>query len=403
MKKLALFLLPLAFCSTVFAGTDTISVQKCNIQDKITTGEVKYIGNDLFLDSYGNQVNPCTKEDDLVYFRIVDHYKDGQKIFKKSKQPVLNKSGFEDIIQINFARDYSITYGNNNLNIEDIDSFLRKSKQQDYDEKIGKALSTRTITDLSYDKIKKELKIPENLTVSQKYTNAIREEKDRDIETKYKAFLNNSNAIIKQEEDTISKRFISTAVKRNRQMIFDNKIVKQFPEFTIDEEGRLKGEPNGIAFKLYEVVQTGLNFQNEAQAYVRDVVADTRTSRDDKLALLEYLEKANLYSLGEDLYDEALSKWERDLINPTKFELEGQNDIKSANIETLEKFLDNIKSANKEIKSLEFDELPNKIDKKQYNSLSDIDKYKYIPVRNSDGFINKNLYQKANNCDSLVE
>ena len=170
-----------------------VEVEACNVYDRLTNNEVKMIDEGLFLDSSGNKVNPCS-HDGFIYFKKVGLYENGKKIFQNSTNPILNRRSSDEAISFNFDKPYTISYGNKELNIKDMNDF-RKSANQAYlrgDKGLPSDISTtpqKEESPFSEQELSQAfayLAIPANTQLPEQFVNTPEAEKQKAVSDIYK-------------------------------------------------------------------------------------------------------------------------------------------------------------------------------------------------------------------------
>lgn len=379
-----------------------IPIDKCVDLSKQTTNFVKMINKDLFLDNLGYKVMPCSK-DDLVHFTIIEKYPDGIKLFNESKNEILNKSNdmYSSNISINFDKnDYNITYGNGTYDVKDVTDFQNENNK----EKLGIQTSNnnnenKTINNIN--DLKTLIKFPEPTPLNDKFKTYIDEEKEKLIISDFKTVTGIFSELAKTELMTYTSNFVNTAVSQNRLFLNTNNIVNQYLPVKNNKHEDTNNEINtdnyinGNLFELYSTKQAKYNFYMAINDKLKDYVCDSTIGLDDKLAMMETLvdSQKDLKTSADTYVSEKENNWNKNSLKMDELNVNGNKLYKESTNANQQQYIALVSQINQQIIEKEVNQLPNKITKSQYKSLSDIDKYKYIPMKEKN-YVNKNFYIK---------
>ena len=381
-----------------------IEVDKCPPIVKLTEQEVKMINKDLFLDSDGNKVNPCKINKEVSFF-IVTKYENGINIYNESKNKVLNKKQvyneqMEKNINLNFDKTkYKITYGSNNYELEDLNDFQKNINKEDLNKTVSENTAIKSM--LSQDKLEKlksTIEIKKVDSLDDKFNNYIDKEKETTIHDDLNEILN----FIHQNETTELKRFNDKfkdlSLNQNRLILENNNVVNQYLIPTKDKE-----IINGNSFYLFALSKSGYDYYLAYEDKLRDFIVDNTVSLNVKLATLESLKSntKDISASAENIYNESMNKWSNSSLKQKEAITLGINEYKTSTNDTKQLYNDLIKDVNEKIIHNEIEILPNKISKKQYSLLSNINKYKYIPEREKN-YTSKNIFVK-NDTEKILK
>ena len=381
-------------------GQKIVSVDKCSVQQAsaITDKEVKYIKDDVFLDSDGTQVSPCSINGE-VYFSKTGEYENGAKIYEESTNKVLNSKQVESApasgIEVNVDTGYKITYGNDNYEVKDLYDFQGKVNDKEIE---SVATVDNTVISSDYEQMAKHIKFTDDMkTMPAEHANDIDEEKLALIKEDYgKAIDALAQANVK-ENGTATNDFIDTVVANNRMLLNSNKIINQFSydkKYTkkkTDDENKeqakqeatdVPAQIDGNVFYFYKVKTAGTQFYYAAQKYMKDYVANPKIPVNEKVAVLENLKNdTDFFDKAKQEYmTEYGSKWDIYSNQSQKLVDDGLALYSKATEKEKSEYSQLMEQVNQEIVDKELTALPDKITKAQYNRLSDIDKFKYSPL-----------------------
>ena len=391
-----------------------VEVEACNVYDRLTNNEVKMIDEGLFLDSSGNKVNPCS-HDGFIYFKKVGLYENGKKIFQNSTNPILNRRSSDEAISFNFDKPYTISYGNKELNIKDMNDF-RKSANQAYlrgdkglpsdipitPQKEGSPFSEQELSQaFAY------LAIPANTQLPEQFVNTPEAEKQKAVSDIYKSLKKNFSEIEGNSKKVADNFTLNDMVAYNRLIINDNHVVSQYKipndkkqlqqqEVESKVENTSDTNVNGASFYLFSKYRNVNTFVKMVEALVDEYATSPNIKIDDRLTFLNYiLEKGGqeIPKKAEQYGIEKAREWHANLKDMSLLNKQGMAVYESANEEDIQMYSDLASKANEVICNNEYEVLPMQLTGGQYKALSNIDKYKYSPQKNKH-WANKNLYIK---------
>lgn len=396
-----------------------IEVEACNVYDRLTNNEVKMIDENLFLDSSGNKVNPCT-HDGFIYFKKVGLYENGKKLFQNSTNTILNRRSSDDAISFNFDKPYTISYGDKTLNIKDMNDF-RKSANQAYlsgdkgvptDVSVIQPDGNSNFTEEELSQAFTYLAIPADTPFPEKFMNTPEAEKQKavsemynNLKTKFKEIDGNSKLVA----DNYTLNDMATY---NRLIINDNHVVSQYDIPNGNSINNVQPDPsmngtisqspypnkgvNGASYYLFTKYREINTFVRMIEALVDEYATSPNIKLDDRLTFLNYiLEKGGqeIPQKAEKYGIEKAMEWHTNLKDMALLNKQGMAVYKSATEEDLQKYSELAEKANQMIRNNEYEVLPMQLTGGQYKALSNIDKYKYAPQRNKH-WTNKNVYFK---------
>lgn len=396
-----------------------IEVEACNVYDRLTNNEVKMIDENLFLDSSGNKVNPCT-HDGFIYFKKVGLYENGKKLFQNSTNTILNRRSSDDAISFNFDKPYTISYGDKTLNIKDMNDF-RKSANQAYlsgdkgiptDVSVIQPDGNSNFTEEELSQAFTYLAIPADTPFPEKFMNTPEAEKQKavsemynNLKTKFKEIDGNSKLVA----DNYTLNDMATY---NRLIINDNHVVSQYDIPNGNSINNVQPDPsmngtvsqspypnkgvNGASYYLFTKYREINTFVRMVEALVDEYATSPNIKLDDRLTFLNYiLEKGGqeIPQKAEKYGIEKAMEWHTNLKDMALLNKQGMAVYESATEEDLQKYSELAEKANQMIRNNEYEVLPMQLTGGQYKALSNIDKYKYSPQRNKH-WVNKNMYFK---------
>ena len=396
-----------------------IEVEACNVYDRLTNNEVKMIDENLFLDSSGNKVNPCT-HDGFIYFKKVGLYENGKKLFQNSTNTILNRRSSDDAISFNFDKPYTISYGDKTLNIKDMNDF-RKSANQAYlsgdkgvptDVSVIQPDGNSNFTEEELSQAFTYLAIPADTPFPEKFMNTPEAEKQKavsemynNLKTKFKEIDGNSKLVA----DNYTLNDMATY---NRLIINDNHVVSQYDIPNGNSINNVQPDPsmngtisqspypnkgvNGASYYLFTKYREINTFVRMIEALVDEYATSPNIKLDDRLTFLNYiLEKGGqeIPQKAEKYGIEKAMEWHTNLKDMALLNKQGMAVYESATEEDLQKYSELAEKANQMIRNNEYEVLPMQLTGGQYKALSNIDKYKYAPQRNKH-WTNKNVYFK---------
>lgn len=423
------------------------ALTKCSTLDRLTTYPVKFIEGNLYLDSRGYKVLPCGKENQ-TRFSIVEKYEDGEAIYNQSKNQPVNLDGmsmassskdtnaYTPNIYLNFDESYEITYGSNPHELRDVEEFQKKlnlsemtGDGKDKDNNLNKSFSEKDLMEAgldeamyedlsSYFAVTKEMK-----ELPDQYKKFIAKEKEEEIRSLYNEIVQNISKQESEENKKMEDEFIATAVADNRMFILpmENGYYRVINQYLVDQKYDKKGKAresltdengnpmaldengnvveygkiNGNLFHFYKVQMAKKNFSLASKQFVKEYVATPKRSLDEKLAVMDYIknhndfftESANVY------YNKMNTEWGKLFTNQPKLIQMGESEYKKAGEKEKMEYANYVMDINERIIRNEFDNLPGTITRAQYMTLSNLDKYKYVPQKEGN-FTNKKMYDK---------
>ena len=402
-----------------------VSVDKCPALSKITTEYVKFIGEDneetQFLDKNGNKVVPC-KNNDLVYFFIVDKYPDGKELFEASKNPVLNKSFYDNAISINLDTNTKISYGKPHLEVTDIYDFQAQLNREELKESTGDVTlveAEKTIPSGMEQYMSLSTEMLNNTPA--KYLDMTTPEKRRAMSELYSKLTDTVKSKAQTELASAKQQFTKDAITNNRVIKPTQKVINQYDydadllELTdekgnplIDTNQKDTVNPNydkidGYLYLKYKSTLANAKFFNAYKDFVSQTVCSNAYSLDQKISFLEFLIKDDsIITNSAHLYKKSIDDFIAN--NAQKHDVLNNQGLSEYNtIDNADKmaYYELVKTINNGIINNEFNELPSVITNKQYKALSNIDKYKYAPTREGH-FVDKSKYTK-NELDLVMK
>ena len=391
-----------------------VEVEACNVYDRLTNNEVKMIDEGLFLDSSGNKVNPCS-HDGFIYFKKVGLYENGKKIFQNSTNPILNRRSSDEAISFNFDKPYTISYGNKELNIKDMNDF-RRSANQAYlrgDKGLPSDISTtpqKEESPFSEQELSQAftyLAIPANTQLPEQFMNTPEAEKQKAVSDIYKSLKKNFSEIEGNSKKVADNFTLNDMVAYNRLIINDDHVVSQYKvpnnkkqlqqqEVESNVENTSDTNVNGASFYLFSKYRNVNTFVKMVEALVDEYATSPNIKIDDRLTFLNYiLEKGGqeIPKKAEQYGIEKAREWHANLKDMSLLNKQGMAVYESASEEDIQMYSDLASKANEVIRNNEYEVLPMQLTGGQYKALSNIDKYKYSPQKNKH-WANKNLYIK---------
>lgn len=397
-----------------------IEVEACNVYDRLTNNEVKMIDENLFLDSSGNKVNPCT-HDGFIYFKKVGLYENGKKLFQNSTNTILNRRSSDDAISFNFDKPYTISYGDKTLNIKDMNDF-RKSANQAYlsgdkgvptDVSIIQPDRNSNFTEEELSQAFTYLAIPADTPFPEKFMNTPEAEKQKAVSEMYNNLKSKFKEIEGNSKLVADNYTLNDMATYNRLIINDNHVVSQYDipngnpttnttQTNADQNNFTPQIPypnkgvNGASYYLFTKYREINTFVRMIEALVDEYATSPNIKLDDRLTFLNYiLEKGGqeIPQKAEKYGIEKAMEWHTNLKDMALLNKQGMAVYESATEEDLQKYSDLAEKANQMIRNNEYEVLPMQLTGGQYKALSNIDKYKYSPQRNKH-WVNKNMYFK---------
>lgn len=397
-----------------------IEVEACNVYDRLTNNEVKMIDENLFLDSSGNKVNPCT-HDGFIYFKKVGLYENGKKLFQNSTNTILNRRSSDDAISFNFDKPYTISYGDKTLNIKDMNDF-RKSANQAYlsgdkgvstDVSIIQPDGNSNFTEEELSQAFTYLAIPADTPFPEKFMNTPEAEKQKAVSEMYNNLKSKFKEIEGNSKLVADNYTLNDMATYNRLIINDNHVVSQYDipngnpttntTQTNTDQNNFKPQipypnkgVNGASYYLFTKYREINTFVRMIEALVDEYATYPNIKLDDRLTFLNYiLEKGGqeIPQKAEKYGIEKAMEWQTNLKDMALLNKQGMAVYESATEEDLQKYSELAEKANQMIRNNEYEVLPMQLTGGQYKALSNIDKYKYAPQRNKH-WTNKNVYFK---------
>lgn len=386
----------------IIHAADVPNLDACPGAGGLTTDGVKYIGEadfgSLFLDENGRRVVPCRGADGVRFFIMYDFEK-GKELYNESKNGVMNRDFFDSVINVGFGEITSLTFGDGHEKVSDLYEYQKKKE-------IARITGKEELRNIelppymaSYFILKPEWfdDLPDKFrTLTPKEKDVLLKNDYAEIE-KYASSYNAKGDIKEAEE---------YAVKNNRHIMPSKWVINQFPydeSLEIDKKddsmtaGGIEpsyGEIDGTLYLLYEAATAQERFMHLVpDAVLKFLLSDSYT-QDQKLAVTHHIAKEQtvLDSYAVE-YRNALKAKMAGLPLDKQEALGGENYSKLSKEEknVFSKFIGNV---NRGIIKAEFDDLPDEISGKQYDSLSDIDKYKYQKKRDGKKRVTKGRYVK---------
>lgn len=395
-----------------------VEVEACNVYDRLTNNEVKMIDENLFLDSSGNKVNPCS-HDGFIYFKKVGLYENGKKLFQNSTNTILNRRTSDDAISFNFERPYTISYGDKELNIKDMNDF-RKSANQAFlsgDKGIPTGVSVTQpekesqFTDEELAQAFEYLAIPADTPFPEKFLNTPEAEKQKAVSEMYNNLKVKFNEIEGKSKAVADNYTLNDMVTYNRLIINDNHVVSQYevpngdPLKTTkpnnEQEGieavvSAKKPVNGASYYLFSKFREINTFVKMVEALVDEYATSPNIKLDDRLTFLNYILENGGQEIPQKAEKYGISKaeeWHNNIKDMSLLNKQGEAVFDNATLEDIQKYSELAIKANEAIRNNEYEVLPMQITNGQFKALSNIDKYKYAPQKNKH-WTNKSVYFK---------
>ena len=150
---------------------------------------------------------------------------------------------------------------------------------------------------------------------------------------------------------------------------------------------------DGNLYLTYRENIAKADFYNQFNTHLTKVVCSNFYSTDQKLSYLEFLNK-DIGIVGQWAADYAKAqKQSFDKNNLDALNKQGLSEYSKLKVYDKVNYHNVLRQINAEIINKEFNKLPEMITRKQYKSLSNIDKYKYAPSRDGN-FVDKSKYVK---------
>lgn len=379
-----------------------VEVETCNPYDRLTTEEVKMIDDNLFLDKNGNKVNPCSHEG-FVYFKKIGLYENGKKLFKNSTNAILNRQSTNDAISLNFDKPYTISYGNKELNIKDMNDFRKSANQAalqgdkglpSNDYSVNSQIVQSKFTEKELEDTFTFLAIPANTPLPEQFMNTPEAEKQKAISEMYNT-LKTKFQEIETRSKTVADNFtLNDMLTYNRLIINDNHVVSQY---LVPNEQDKKTEVNGASFYLFTKYRNINTFVKMVEALVDEYSTAPNIKTDDRLIFLNYiLEKGGteIPQKAEEYGALKAKEWHDNIKDMSLLNKQGIAIYDQSSEEDIRRYSELAVKANQLIQNNEYTILPDQLTGGQYKALSNIDKYKYAPVRNKH-WTDKNNYVKV--------
>lgn len=395
-----------------------VEVEACNVYDRLTNNEVKMIDENLFLDSSGNKVNPCS-HDGFIYFKKVGLYENGKKLFQNSTNTILNRRTSDDAISFNFERPYTISYGDKELNIKDMNDF-RKSANQAFlsgDKGIPTGGSVTQpekesqFTDEELAQAFEYLAIPADTPFPEKFLNTPEAEKQKAVSEMYNNLKVKFNEIEGKSKAVADNYTLNDMVTYNRLIINDNHVVSQYeipngdPLKTTkpnnEQEGTeavvsAKKPVNGASYYLFSKFREINTFVKMVETLVDEYATSPNIKLDDRLTFLNYILENGGQEIPQKAEKYGISKaeeWHNNIKDMSLLNKQGEAVFDKATPEDVKEYSELAIKANEAIRNNEYEVLPVQITNGQFKALSNIDKYKYAPQKNKH-WTNKSVYFK---------
>ena len=395
-----------------------LEVEACNVYDRLTNNEVKMIDENLFLDSSGNKVNPCS-HDGFIYFKKVGLYENGKKLFQNSTNTILNRRTSDDAISFNFDKPYTISYGDKELNIKDMNDF-RKSANQAYlggdkgvptDISVTQPEKESQFTDEELAQAFEYLAIPADTQFPEKFLNTPEAEKQKAVSDMYNNLKVKFKEIEGKSKAVADNYTLNDMVTYNRLIINDNHVVSQYeipngdplktPKPNNEQDGTntvlsAKKPVNGASYYLFSKFREINTFVKMVEALVDEYATSPNIKLDDRLTFLNYILEKGGQEIPQKAEKYGISKaeeWHNNIKDMSLLNKQGTAVFDSATPEDIQKYSELAIKANEAIRNNEYEVLPMQITNGQFKALSNIDKYKYAPQKNKH-WTNKSVYFK---------
>lgn len=226
-------------------------------------------------------------------------------------------------------------------------------------------------------------------------------EKRAQIYESYKEVMTRINSIL---EATDSSRFSpaeNQLATYNRLIIPNGYVINQYPApASLDPSEDM----NGAAYLLFVAYNAEHDYLIQASQYIREYVASPNHSLDQKVAVLNALKTADIEKSAQafmntkvDLWKE--KSWSTKNVNQLGKSLLLNHPQKEEVAKAYAKF---ITETNKQIEKTEYSSLPEKITKRQYRELSNLDQMKYTPEQHND-YRSKDHYVKRSLSELITQ
>lgn len=403
---LAAMTLPFFTAPAAQAATQNQQLDACPSLAGLTTAPVKHVGyrtngEQVFLDKNGNRVIPCKSDNGLQFF-IVSNFKNGQQIYDRVRSQEMNRSFYDNAIDVNLGHSV-ISFGDKHENITDMYEFQRKYQTQKITDGTAPILPASIKDDVTKYLVIDPVWLE---ALPEKYKSLTPGEKQALLKTHYKQIEEHSQKIAPDTSD-----FQKASINENRNIKPTTSVINQFTldkavlEKTGDDgspvfsaQGQISnsyGEIEGGLYLRYEASISGTKFKQVIPAFILDQLTSNKYTTDQKLSL------AYTVASAPDKFDAIAEKYKADkvsFINEHKNDQQelneaGMNDYQKLSLDEKIAYNSLIVAINNGIVDKEYTKLPQSISKKQYKSLSDIDRYKYSPVREGN-FVKKDSFQK---------
>ena len=385
-KTLSLFVLQSLVMFPVLADNekttndfDGIEVHECSKMVKFTNNPVKIISKDLFLDSDGYKVQACSVNNDIKFFKVTP-FANGVEIYNNADKNEELNEGNTHI----YNQEYSITYGDKNFEIQDRFDFQKEINKAFLVEEAPVGISS-FVNEEDYDDTEKAIVFPSEWTeVGDKYINYIQKEKEGIIKEKYREIVRILKEKANQEKEKANEEFMKKATEMNKFFIHDNRIISQYS---------LEDNSNNLSvFLMYEGNLSGYKFYIASQGLLADFIANPNIGINEKLSVMENISDS-FYTKKKDDFIELRKSKTQTIKTQKEMERKSSEDFSKLSDVEKKEFFEMLKNVNENIIKKEFTDLPEKITKEQYKTLSNIDKFKYLPELKGH-YKDKNSYVK---------
>ena len=360
----------------------------------LTTATVKHIGtideDDIYLDKDGNRVMPCRSENGTKFY-LLSGYKDGDKLYAKSKSQELNKNFYHGAINIDM-RNSVISFGGDRVQVTDMYEFQKQYQTNMISDgelpsesvAVGNGLERYLYVNPEWAS-----KLPS------KYAERTPEEKQKLIKTHY---LQIAERYQNLESDTSD--FEEYAVEHSREIRPTEDVINQYTldaelASLEDENGSPRFSPNlhigdipygeidGGLFLRYKAAIAENEYNKAVPSFFLDVLSGNEFTLDQKLAIAHRLAtKPNLLkNLSKEYAAEKIAFIEENKENIELLDAEGKKEYQALSDDEKIKYNKLVAGIDNAIYNVEYGDLASEISKQDYEKLSDIDKAKYAKIR----------------------
>lgn len=217
-------------------------------------------------------------------------------------------------------------------------------------------------------------------------------EKRAQIYESYKEVITKVNSIL---EATDSSRFTpaeNQLATYNRLIIPNGCVINQYPAPTSLDPSE---DMNGAAYLLFVAYNAEHDYLIQASQYIREYVASPNHSLDQKVAVLNALKTADIEKSAQAFMNTKVDQWKEKSWSTKNVNQLGKSLLLNhpQKEEVAKAYAKFITETNKQIEKTEYSSLPEKITKKQYRELSNLDQMKYTPEQHND-YRSKDHYVK---------